>query len=79
MGGQKHEKGASPRSAGCKQRVRTLRNTAQRYLAMAKKAWGAGTADPEDVRDYMFELHRPVEVRWMVAEMRANERKPLGA
>ena len=61
------------------QRVRTLRNVAQRYLAMAKNVWGAGAADPEDVRDYMFELHRPVEVRWMVAEMRANERKPWGA
>ena len=56
-----------------------MRNVAQKYVTMAKRVWGTEAVDPETVREYMFELHRPTEVRWMVAEMRANERKPWGA
>ena len=44
-------------------RVMKLRNVAQKYVTMAKKAWGTEAVDPETVRDYMFELHRPAEVR----------------
>ena len=60
-------------------RVRKLRSVAQRYVTMAKRVWGTEAVDPEIVREYMFELHMPAEVRWMVAEMRANACKPWGA
>ena len=59
-------------------RVRALRQTAQRYMAMAKKAWGSGINDPEKIREYMYELHHTTEVRWMVVEERAQATKPWG-
>ena len=59
-------------------RVRGLRQAAQRYMAMAKRAWGSGVNDPETIREYMFELHNKTEVRWMVVEERAKATKPWG-
>ena len=43
-------------------RVRGLRQAAQRYMAMAKGAWGSGVNDPETIREYMFELHNTTRV-----------------
>ena len=47
-------------------------------MAMAKKAWGNSSTDPEVIRGYMSELHRTTEVRWMVVEERAKATKPWG-
>ena len=60
-------------------RVRKLRNVTQRYLAMAKRAWGAGSVDAEVVRDYMFDLHMIAEARWSAKEVQANLSAPPGA
>ena len=59
-------------------RVRELRQTAQRYMAMAKKAWGSEANDPESIHEYMFELHNTADVRWMVVEERVKVTKPWG-